>query len=505
MTTAIKFKKSLTTQSPLGVLLISEGGALGENAKALDKKLKGFIKSAIKDSEKFTGKHGQTLLLPVPGKSDFKRILCLGIGKTTDLDQAKAEALGGKLYAAVKGAGAQEAALMMDALKTDKKQNPDALYASMAMGFKLRSYRFDKYKTKKGDDDKTIKSLSLIGSHYSAVSGLFRPMSFVAEGVFVARDLVNEPPNTINPPAYAKYIKKELSGTGVRVEVLDEKKLKALKMGGILAVGQGSAQKPCIVIMHWNGSAKSKTSAPIALVGKGVTFDTGGISIKPSAGMDEMKMDMGGSAAVVGTMKALAARKSKAHVIGIVGLAENMPSSNAYRPGDIIKSYSGKTIEIMNTDAEGRLVLADCLTYVQKKYKPGTVIDLATLTGAMMVALGHEYCGTFVNDDALWQGLETAAGQTTEKLWRMPLDEVWKKDMESLTADLQNLARTNGRWGGACTAAGFLEHFIEDGVKWAHMDIAGTAYIKADKPTVPKFGTGFGVRVLDRLIANEYE
>jgi len=215
-------------------------------------------------------------------------------------------------------------------------------------------------------------------------------------------------------------------------------------------------------------------------------------------------MDMGGSAAVVGTVKALAKSNAKVNVVAIVGLAENMPSSNAYRPGDIVTSLSGKTIEVLNTDAEGRLVLADCLTHIQSKYKPDIIIDLATLTGAMMVALAHEYCGTFVNNDELWKQLEKSSAGTGEKLWRMPLDDVWKKEMESTVADVQNLAKS-GRWGGACTAAGFLEHFIEDGVEWAHMDIAGTAWRKSDKPTVPKFGSGFGVRVLHDWITQNYQ
>ena len=244
--------------------------------------------------------------------------------------------------------------------------------------------------------------------------------------------------------------------------------------------------------------------APLALVGKGVTFDTGGVSLKPGLGMDEMKMDMGGSAAVVGTMMALAQRKAQVDVVGVVGLVENMLSDRAYRPADILKSYSGKTIEVLNTDAEGRLVLADALSYVQKLYKPKAIIDLATLTGAMIVALGHELCGTFANNDDLWAELQEASKITGEKLWRMPLEEEFKKEMESETADLQNIAKS-GRNAGACTAAGFLWHFIEGDTPWAHLDIAGTAWIKKDRETTPKFGTGFGVRLLDRWIADHYE
>lgn len=504
MPTTIKFKKSTTAKTSTAVIYIHEDGKLSEDARALDKSLKGIVKHAVKNAAKFTGKHGETLLLTLPEKADYDQLVCLGTGKPADLDMPKAEALGGKLFVALQNIGTTKATIISEDIKGLKNLSHEEFSAALAFGFKLRSYTFDRYKTPK-KDDKPFEELTLAGATQNKAAKLFDPMAHIAAGVFTARDLVNEPPNELYPDAYAKFIKKELEPLGVRVEILDEKKMKAMKMGAILAVGMGSARKPRMVLMHWNGAKGRKKDAPLALVGKGVTFDTGGISLKPGAGMDEMKMDMGGSAAVVGTMKAIAARKAKANVIGVVGLAENMPSSDAYRPGDIIKSYSGKTIEVLNTDAEGRLVLADCLTHVQKKHKPHTIIDLATLTGAMMVALGREYCGAFVNDDKLWSQIEKSGAETSEKIWRMPLDEAWKKDMESVTADLQNLARTNGRWGGACTAAGFLEHFIEDGVKWAHMDIAGTAYIKADRPTVPKFGTGYGVRLLDRLIADNYE
>ena len=255
--------------------------------------------------------------------------------------------------------------------------------------------------------------------------------------------------------------------------------------------------------MRWNGGKKGD-KAPIAFVGKGVTFDTGGISLKPGAEMDLMKMDMGGSAAVVGLIKAIAGRKAKANVIGIVGLVENMPSDRAYRPGDIITSHSGKTIEVLNTDAEGRLVLADVLTYVQQTYKPEVIIDLATLTGAIMVALGFEYCGAFANNDGLWRQLEDSSNNTGEKFWRMPLDAAYRKEMESDIADLRNLGSL-GRYGGACSAAGFLEHFIEDDVKWAHIDIAGTAWWKTDKPTTPKGGTGFPVQALNDFVKKNFE
>jgi leucyl aminopeptidase len=306
------------------------------------------------------------------------------------------------------------------------------------------------------------------------------------------------------PEAYAKIIKDELKPLGVEVEVLDDKKMLKMGMGAIMAVGQGSDRLPRMVIMRWNGAGGKSKEGPLAFVGKGVTFDTGGISLKPGAGMDEMKMDMGGSAAVVGLMKTLALRKAKVDVVAVVGLAENMPSARAYRPGDIITSYSGKTIEVLNTDAEGRLVLADCLTHVQKEYKPRFVIDLATLTGAIMVALGHEYCGTYVNKETLWKQMESASGRTGEKLWRMPLDPEWNKQVKSDVADLQNIGKI-ARLAGSCTAAAFLQSFVDEGVQWAHMDIAGTAWRKSDQPTIPKFGSGFGVSVLNDLVATYYE
>lgn len=500
MSIKIKFQKSLNTETDIIVLFVSENAKLAKSAQDIDRMSSGLIKVSIDASKKFKGKFGEFLTLSLPEQTGGQNAICVGLGKTADLTLQKLEELGGKLYAEVEKLGVPKAKILNPDLKL-KKISDAEFAANLATGFKLRSYKFDLYKTKKETKNK-FKDLTILTSTPEKAAKIFEYQNNVIAGVFSARDLVNEPPNQLTPPIYALRVKKQLAPLGIKIEILDDKKIKALGMGGVTAVGQGSANKPRVVIMRWLGAPKSrKDEAPIALVGKGVTFDTGGISIKPAAGMDQMKMDMGGSAAVVGAMEAVARNKLKSNVIGIIGLAENMPSDNAYRPGDIIKSYAGKTIEVLNTDAEGRLVLADCLTYVQEKYKPDTVIDLATLTGAMMVALGFEYCGTFANDDKLWKSLESASEQTGEKLWRMPLDEVWKKEMESQVADLQNLGSI-GRWAGACTAAGFLEHFIEDKVKWAHLDIAGTAWIKKDKPTVPKFGTGFGVRILEHVIAN---
>ncbi len=372
----------------------------------------------------------------------------------------------------------------------------------------LRSYRFEKYKSKPddeaADDHPACEELEVVTAAATAAETAYHPLGCAAQGTMFARDLVNEPPNHLYPESFAKRVRDELQPLGVTVEIMDGKKLEKLGFHAHIAVGKGSERGPYALVMRWQGETKKTSDAkPLAFVGKGVTFDTGGINLKPSSGMQDMKLDMGGAAAVAGLMKTLALRKAEADVIGVAGLAENMPSHMAYRPGDVIDSLSGKTIEILNTDAEGRLVLADCLTYVQDTYDPELVIDLATLTGAMMVALGHEYCGTFVNDDGLWTQLEAASAGSGEKLWRMPLDPVFRKDMESAIADVKNLGGM-GRYAGACTAAGFLEHFIDKGRKWAHMDIAGTAWVSKDTALSPKPGTGFGVRVLDRFIADHY-
>ncbi|MBL4803643.1 MAG: leucyl aminopeptidase [Alphaproteobacteria bacterium] len=503
MTLRITFPKADTTPKGHIVVTVFEGDTLSTAAKKIDKALDGLVASAMKKDKSFKGKLGQVLTLYAPEKSKIDRVTILGLGKTDDFDSLKAEEAGGKLFAAIGKAGSKDIMLVTEKSKALKNE---LAAAHLANGFSLRAYNFDRYKSKKDskDDAPKLAALKVLSSHPANSKAAFDALDSVTSGTFWARDLVNTAPNDLYPDSYAKQIRDELKPLDVSVEILDEKKLEKMGAGAILAVGKGSERQPRMVIMRWNGAGKKKGAKTIGLVGKGVTFDTGGISLKPGAGMDEMKMDMGGSAAVVGTVKALAKSNAKVNVVAIIGLAENMPSSNAYRPGDIVTSLSGKTIEVLNTDAEGRLVLADCLTHIQSKYKPDIIIDLATLTGAMMVALAHEYCGTFVNNDELWKQLEKSSAGTGEKLWRMPLDDVWKKEMESTVADVQNLAKS-GRWGGACTAAGFLEHFIEDGVEWAHMDIAGTAWRKSDKPTVPKFGTGFGVRVLHDWITQNYQ
>ncbi len=502
MSIKITFPKTDSKLSGAVIVGVFGDQTLGPQAEKQDKALGGLLSAALESNKSFKGKNGQILQVYTPSGNNISRVILLGLGKTEDLDTLKAETAGGKLFTAIAKTGLKDVSLLAD---RSKKLKTEVLAAHIANGFKLRSYDFDQYKSKKPakDDAPVLKTLKIVATHPANAKIAFEALDNVTTGTFLARDLVNTAPNDLYPESYAKKIRSELKPLGVEIEILDDKKLEKMGAGGITAVGKGSERKPRMVIMRWNGGSKKKTAQPIGFVGKGVTFDTGGISLKPGAGMDEMKMDMGGSAAVVGLMKTLALRKAKANVVAIVGLAENMPASNAYRPGDILTSYAGKTIEVLNTDAEGRLVLADCLTYMQREYKPSFIIDLATLTGAMMVALGHEYCGTFVNDDTLWKQMDKASDESGEKLWRMPLDKVWSKEVESAVADVQNLGKS--RYAGACTAAAFLEHFIEDDLPWAHMDIAGTAWRKSDQPTVPKFGSGFGVRVLNDLVAKYYE
>ena len=340
----------------------------------------------------------------------------------------------------------------------------------------------------------------MLSDSHSAAKKAFSSLDKLVDGVFFTRDLVSEPGNILYPESLAEQAQ-TLSELGVEVEVLDEKKLKKLGAGALLGVGQGSVKPPRLIIMRWNGAKKSDAQ-PVAIIGKGITFDTGGISLKPGAGMEDMKWDMGGSGVVIGLMKALAGRKAKLNAIGIVAAAENMPDGNAIRPGDILTSLSGQTIEVNNTDAEGRLVLADALWYCQDKFKPAFMIDLATLTGAIMIALGSEQAGLFSNDDALADQLIAAGKATGEHLWRMPLGDGYNKQIDSDVADMKNIS--GSREAGASIGAVFLQRFV-NGTKWAHLDIAAMAWSKKDAPTVPKGATGYGVRLLDNFLAANYE
>lgn len=506
----ITFAKSSKSGAETAVVFTDGDGKLLTGGLALDKKAGGLLSAALAARGGFKGKAGETLTLFLPKAAGYTQVVVAGLGKGSEA--LETENTGGKILAALKAAGAKGANILFD-LPKDKKADAADTAAALASGIQLRAYAFDKYKQgnkkkKTGDGIKNdgLKTVTIVTEAATAAAKAYQTYDAVNEGVRFARDLVNEVPNVLYPESYAALVQKELKPLGVQVEIIDHKKMQKLGFGAHLAVGMGSARPPCVVIMRWNGTssaAKKSSKTPLAFVGKGVTFDTGGISIKPAAGMEEMKMDMGGSAAVVGLIRALAVRKAKVDVIGIVGLAENMPSDRAYRPGDIVTSLSGKTIEVLNTDAEGRLVLCDALTYVQDTYKPSMIVDLATLTGAIMVALGYEYAGAFVNDDKLWSQLDAAGKQTGEKLWRMPLDEAYREEMRSKVADLQNLGNL-GRYGGACSAAGFLEQFVEAKTPWAHLDIAGTAWGKSDKAITPRGGSGFGVRLLYRFVLSNY-
>jgi leucyl aminopeptidase len=482
---------------------VMSGSKMTDSAKALDKQIKGAISRIIKLG-RFKGDKGQSITLPAPDGSKLDAVVVIGMGDAKKLDTLSLQDLGGKIYASLCKSGSSSVSICVDAAKGCKLSAAE-MAAEMGFGARLRSYRFTKYITKKEKDfDPTLKTLTLNVDGAAKARSAFSKLDKVADGVFMTRDLVSEPANIIYPETLAKEAK-TLSKLGIKIDILNEAQLKKLGMGALLGVAQGSVRSPRVVVMHWNGTGKKSgknEDGPIAFIGKGVTFDTGGISIKPSGGMEDMKWDMGGSGVVIGLMKALAGRKAKVDVVGIVGLVENMPDGNAQRPGDIVTSMSGQTIEVLNTDAEGRLVLADVLTYCKEKFKPRMMVDLATLTGAIIVSLGSHKAGLFSNNDKLSNAIFAAGENVAEHVWRMPLDDVYDKMINSDAADMKNISGPGG--AGSTTAAQFLQRFVGD-TPWAHLDIAGVTWSKKDKPTVPKGGTAFGVRMLDRLVSDEYE
>jgi len=475
--------------------------ALGPTARRLDEAAGGILGRALAGS-RFTGKAGETLSAALPPGAGPDRLLLVGLGAADKADALAAQSAGGSLLTAMNRAGEAEATVLVDAFE-GAPLDPAAMAAEMAFGARLAAYRFDRYRTKEKKEQKpTLKKLSFGASEASAAKKAFQRLDRLADGVCLARDLANEPGNVVYPETLAARCR-ELEALGVQVEVLDEKRMAKLGMGALLGVARGSAKPPRLVCMVWNGAPDAKDKRPVALVGKGVTFDSGGISLKPGAGMWDMKWDMGGAAAVAGAMHAIAARKAKANVVGVIGAVENMPDGDAQRPGDIVTSMSGQTIEVLNTDAEGRLVLADALTYVQKTYKPRAIVDLATLTGAILVALGTEQAGLFANDDDLAAKLQAAAAATGDKVWRMPLGDAYDRMIDADQADMKNIA--GDRNAGATIGAVFLQRFVEAGVPWAHLDVAGTVWATKDAPTTPKGATGYGVRLLDRLVADAFE
>jgi leucyl aminopeptidase len=447
-------------------------------------------------ADRFKGKSGAALDLVAPADLKVSRLVVVGCGKPADMKERDFVKLGGAAMGRVP-ASATSATIVAEL--PNKAMTPEQA-SDLALGMRLRAYRFDHYKTKRKDEDDKPAAVKVeIGvADVPRTRAAWSERGGLADGVILARDLINEPANVLYPVEFARRAG-ALKRLGVTVDVFDVAAMKRLGMNALLGVGQGSAHDSRMVIMRWNGGKKD--AAPVAFIGKGVCFDTGGISIKPAANMEDMKGDMAGAACVVGLMHALAARKARVNAIGAIGLVENMPDGKAQRPGDIVKTMSGQTIEIINTDAEGRLVLADVLHYVNTKYKPKFMVDLATLTGAIMVALGQEYAGLFANDDKLSERLVKAGETTGERVWRMPLGPEYDKMIDSKFADMKN---TGGRWGGSITAAQLLARFVGT-TPWAHLDIAGTALGSPQTETNKSWSAGWGVQLLDRLVEDYYE
>jgi leucyl aminopeptidase len=439
---------------------------------------------------RFEGSAGQSFLYISKEGEKLVRIVLIGVGQGADADYQKA---GAEILAKVQTCGAKHIALHADNLAGEEA-------AEAAYGALLRNWRIDKYRTKLADTSKpSVTDFTLVGASTESEAAWPRRAA-IADGVALTRELVAEPANIIYPESFVERCM-HLADLGVEITVLDVADMEKLGMGALLGVGQGSRRPSRLLAMKWDGTDGAQEK-PVVFVGKGVTFDTGGISIKPAAGMEDMKWDMGGAGAVAGAMKALAGRKAKAHVVGICGLVENMPDGNAQRPGDVVTSMSGQTVEVINTDAEGRLVLCDALHWAQEIYNPEVIVDLATLTGAIIISLGKENGGLFSNDDGLADKLYAAGNASGDKLWRMPLSSAYDKLIDSPIADIKNVGP---RDAGSITAAQFLQRFIKSGVKWAHLDIAGMVWADKDGPVWAKGATGYGVRLLDRLVADNFE
>jgi leucyl aminopeptidase len=506
---AIQFVPLTAAPAPAAAVLAGEELALAPAARAIDERMKGGIFKAAKAAG-FAGKARTAIEILAPAGYEAQRLIVAGAGRAaSEQDRLR---LGGYVYAQISARKTDSASLIADLADTGEA-GTGTLAADLALGALLRSYAFNKYRTRRTQNNNAgngeeperegrdgLQKLLVHCADPEAAERAFAARKAVAEGVFLARDLINEPANVLGPVELADRLR-DLAAAGLTVEVLEEEQLKALKMNALLGVAQGSVRPPRVVVMQWHG-AKSKRAKTLCFVGKGVVFDTGGISLKPGAGMEDMKGDMGGAACVAGLMLALAERKAAVNAVGIVGLVENMPSATAQRPGDIVTSMSGQTIEVLNTDAEGRLVLADVLWYAQERFKPKVVIDLATLTGAIVVALGKEYAGLFSNDSRLAGELAAAGEATGEKVWRMPLDKAYDKIIDSKNADMKNIG--GGRSAGSITAAQFIQRFIKD-TAWAHIDIAGTAMDSTRNELNQSWAAGWGVRLLDRLVSDHYE
>jgi leucyl aminopeptidase len=451
--------------------------------------------SAALDRQRFEGDAASVSEQFIDDNGTARRLLLIGTGGGSSPSEA-AEKLGGNAVARLLTSGETRAVIDLSGLGYDA----DAA-ARIGLAAALRSWRYDRYRTRLKDNQKpTLSEVVIVGGGAGAGERYKTRWEPVYEGVSLARELVTEPANIIYPESFVERVRASVEGSGLEVEVLDRAAMEKLGMGALLGVAQGSAREGRLLVLRWNGGVNS--AQPVAFVGKGVTFDTGGISIKPAAGMESMKWDMGGAGAVVGAMKAVALRKAKANIVAVCGLVENMPSGTAQRPGDVVTTMSGQTVEVINTDAEGRLVLADAITYVERNYKPSTIIDLATLTGAILVSLGHEWAGLFSNNDELASQLLQVGEESGDKLWRMPLAEPFDRLIDSPIADMKNVGP---REGGSITAAQFIQRFVENGIRWAHIDMAGKAWSEKPGPTHDKGATGFGVRLLDEYVSDVLE
>lgn len=485
------------------VAFIDNSLEMNDDLLKIDQENNGIISEILKNKDIFDGTFKKVKSATVKVNNHFKVLILLGMGCTSKLTQNKVEELGAKITLACNMLKLKKAFIIAPKLNSNNINDP--IGALVAYGATLYHYSFNKYHTvNKEKHTPSLEHLTITSADNIDAKKIFNEYYFpVSQGVFFARDCVSEVPNVLYPESYARKIEEELTHLGVEVTILNEEQMKKLNMNALLGVGQGSSKESKLVIMKYKNIDDERQ--PVALVGKGVCFDTGGISLKPPGGMWDMKYDMGGSAAVVGTMKALAARKAKTYVVGVVGLVENMPDGNAQRPGDVVYSASGKTIEVLNTDAEGRLVLADALWYVQKNYSPKIVVDLATLTGAVVVALGNTYAGGFANDDNLARQIIDAGEFVNEKVWRLPLHEEYNRMMDSDVADVANIPPHDRGAAGAITAAEFLQRFIENDTPWMHLDIAGLAWAKKSLGLCNKGAVGFGVRLLNQFIKNNHE
>ena len=459
-------------------------GGLGEGHRA--------IADAAAKAARFDGEAGAIVELFVADDGQAKQLLLVGVGSGDEAGWSKA---GGALVARLLTSGATE--LVADLSGADATPQAAARFAAAAA---QRAWRYDHYRTKLTDKQKVSLTTLTIAGAPDGTDAAWAAQDAVTQGLELTRNLVAAPPNILYPETFVDQVRESVEGLGLEIIVLGEDEMREHGMGALLGVSQGSVRDARILALKWNGAGEGDPT--LALVGKGVTFDTGGISLKPGAGMEDMKWDMGGAGAVAGTMKALAARKAKVNVVGVMGLVENMPDGNAQRPGDVVTSMSGQTIEILNTDAEGRLVLCDAITWTQQTFRPKTIIDLATLTGAMIVSLGNEYGGLFSNDDGLADKLLAAGTATGDKLWRFPLSDTYNKLIDSPIADMKNVGP---RGAGSITAAQFIQRFVDEGVQWAHLDIAGMVWSDKAAATYDKGATGYGVKLLDRLVAEHFE